>query len=74
MFYDQKVAAYRLHSENTINNHAALLKMWEAGMKTAKKNIKNFGFPYNFWLFKKYYRAKKKYHTLKKEQSFNGTC
>jgi glycosyltransferase involved in cell wall biosynthesis len=71
LFYDVKVAAYRLHSSNTINNPAVLIKMWKSGMETAKKNIKNFGFPYNFWLFKKYYRARKKYNTLQKGQNAN---
>lgn len=71
VFYDAKVAAYRLHSSNTINNPAVLIKMWKSGMETAKKNIKNFGFPYNFWLFKKYYRARRKYNSLQKEQNAN---
>lgn len=71
LFYDAKVAAYRLHSSNTINNPAVLLKMWKSGVETAKKNIKNFGFPYNFWLFKKYYRARRKYNALQKEQNAN---
>ncbi|MBP1680156.1 MAG: glycosyltransferase [Proteobacteria bacterium] len=71
LFYDAKVAAYRLHSSNTINNPAVLIKMWKSGMETAKKNIKNFGFPYNFWLFKKYYRARRKYNSLQKEQNAN---
>jgi glycosyltransferase involved in cell wall biosynthesis len=71
LFYDAKVAAYRLHSSNTINNPAVLTKMWKSGMETAKKNIKNFGFPYNFWLFKKYYRARRKYNSLQKEQNAN---
>lgn len=71
LFYDAKVAAYRLHSSNTINNPAVLIKMWKSGMETAKKNIKNFRFPYNFWLFKKYYRARKKYTLLQKEHHAN---
>lgn len=71
LFYDAKVAAYRLHSSNTINNPAVLIKMWKSGMETAKKNIKHFRFPYNFWLFKKYYRARKKYTLLQKEYHAN---
>lgn len=72
IFYDEKVAAYRIHSSNTINNPAVSLKMWEAGMRTAQKNIKNFGFPYNYWLWKKYRRAKRKYSKLLKEQVNNA--
>lgn len=67
IYFDQQVSAYRLHNSNMSTSKANGLKMWECGMLTAKKNIKNFGFPYNFWLWKKYRRAKRKYTKLLKE-------
>lgn len=68
IFLDEKVAAYRLHGKNTIDNPKIACEFRRSIMQTAKQNIKYFGFPYNFWLWRKYRRNKKKYELLLKKQ------
>lgn len=67
IFLDRKVAAYRIHSTNTISNTDKAVSFRKSIMDTAKKNLHLFTFPYNFWLWRKYRRNKKKYEMLLKK-------
>lgn len=68
VFLDQKVAAYRVHGNNTISNPKVALEFRRSMMQAARQNIKYFWFPFNFWLWRKYRRNKKKYEKLLSKQ------
>lgn len=59
-FYDEKVAAYRWHPGNTSQNAEAQKKRDRELCLTMQKNIRNFSFPYNFMLWRRFRKCKKK--------------
>lgn len=59
-FYDEKVAAYRWHPGNTSQNTATQIKRDIELCLTMKKNIRHFSFPYNFMLWKRFRKCKRK--------------
>lgn len=68
IFLDQKVAAYRIHGNNSISNPITLLKFRHSIMISAKQNLKLFPFPYKYWLWKQYRSNKRKHRKLLKRQ------
>lgn len=68
IFLDQKVAAYRVHGNNTITNPTTLVRFRKSIMISAKQNLKFFPFPYKYWLWKEYRSNKRKYRKLLKRQ------
>ena len=64
IFLDKQVAAYRLHGNNTITNPHTLLRFRQSIMLSAQQNLKNFKFPYKYWLWKRYRSNKRKYKKL----------
>lgn len=68
IFLNQKVAAYRIHGNNTISNPKTLVKFRHSIMISAKQNLKLFPFPYKYWLWKEYRSNKRKYRKLLKRQ------
>jgi alpha-1,3-rhamnosyltransferase len=68
IFLDQKVAAYRVHGDNTISNPKTLIKFRHSIMISAKQNLKLFPFPYKYWLWKQYRSNQRKYRKLLKRQ------
>lgn len=71
LFYpNQKVSAYRLHPNNTINNPDKQIRMWEDLYYTAKKHIKSFQNPYfKYLMWKNSRKNLKKLNKLKKAQA-----
>jgi len=68
LFYDEKVSAYRLHDNNTINNPNVALKMNQNQAFVARKNLHLFSFPYNIYLFRRYIKYMIK--VRKREEKF----
>lgn len=66
LFYDEKVAAYRLHENNTIKNKNAAIIFSESCIKTIEKH----SFKFKLWdrikLWNKSRRLKRKINKIKK--------
>lgn len=60
LFYDKKVAAYRWHPNNTSQNKENERKRDIELCLTMKHNIHHFSFPYNFMLWRRYRKCKKR--------------
>lgn len=60
LFYDEKVAAYRWHPNNTSQNKENERKRDIELCLTMKNNIHHFSFPYNFMLWRRYRKCKKR--------------
>ncbi len=54
LFYDEKVAAYRWHGENTSLDSKSEYRRAVDLRRTAKKHLPLFGFPYKYYLWKRY--------------------
>lgn len=65
IFYDEKVAAYRLHDNNTIKNSDAPIKFSESCIKTIEKHGNKFGLVDRLRLWNKARRLKRKVKRLK---------
>lgn len=65
LFYDKKVAAYRLHDNNTIKNNNAAIMFSESSIKTIEKYSHNFGISDRIRLWNKARRLKRKIKKLK---------
>jgi len=68
LFYDEKVAAYRLHDNNTIKNKDAAIKFSESCIKTIEKHGDKFGLKDRLRLWNKARRLKRKVKKLKREK------
>lgn len=68
LFYDEKVAAYRLHDNNTIKNKNAAIIFSESCIKTIEKHGKKFNVIDRLRLWNKARRLKRKVKRLKKER------
>lgn len=67
-FYDEKVAAYRLHDNNTIKNKDAAIKFSESCIKTIEKHGNKFSLKDRLRLWNKARRLKRKVKRLNKEK------
>lgn len=65
LFYDEKVAAYRLHDNNTIKNKNAAIIFSESSIKTIKKYAHEFGISDRIRLWNKVRRLKRKIKKIK---------
>lgn len=60
LFYNAKVAAYRWHETNTSQNKEGERKRDIELCMTMKRNLTYFSFPYNFMLWRRYRKCKKR--------------
>ena len=67
LFLDEKVAAYRLHDNNTIKNKNAAIVFSESCIKTIERYGRKFSFKDRIRLWNKARRLKRKIIKLKKE-------
>ena len=67
-FYDAKVAAYRIHDNNTIKNKNAAIMFSESCIKTIEKHESKFSIIDRIRLWNKSRRLKRKINRLRKER------
>ncbi len=70
LFYDEKVAAYRIHGNNTIGNDSLAIKFIESCITTIDNHASKFGLIDRIYLWNKKRRFKRK--LKKKERLLNG--
>jgi len=66
LFYDNKVAAYRWHEDNTSKDPKSEYARTADLARTAHQNIMNFSFPYNYYLWRRYRSWNKKLKKIPK--------
>jgi glycosyltransferase involved in cell wall biosynthesis len=66
LFFDEKVAAYRLHQNNTIKNKDAAIKFSQSCIDTIHKHSNKFGIIDRVYLWNKARRLKRKINMLEK--------
>ena len=66
LFYDEKVAAYRWHEDNISKDPKSEYARSADLAHTAHRNIINFSFPYNYYLWRRYRSWNKKLKKIHK--------
>lgn len=73
LFYDERVSAYRLHDNNTINNPAVSEKMYLNQLYVTKKNMFIFSFVNTLRMIRRYFKFLIKIRKMKTKFPFNNS-